>query len=84
MTAESPSDPAPYRLYAEAAQGIGRQWESHEAAGEYYYLNGETHSAIQQLDLALRSEGMTYYDNARISARLKKFKQEAALEQQAH
>lgn len=73
--------PELYRLLAEAAGKAGRPRESHEATAEYYYLNGQTHAAIDQLELALRIPGLEFYDNARISARLHSFKNEARLEQ---
>lgn len=73
-------DPELYRLLAEAAGTAGPQWQSHEATAEYFYLNGQTHAAIDQLQLALQSPDLTFYDNARISARLKALKQEAVQE----
>lgn len=79
---EDPREPELYRLYAEAAGNIGRRWESHEATAEYYYLNGDTRAAIDQLSLALKNPDLSYYDNARISARLKAFKDELAMEVQ--
>jgi beta-barrel assembly-enhancing protease len=73
--------PELYRLLAEAAGKAGRQRESHEATAEYYYLNGQTHAAIDQLELALQVPGLDFYDNARISARLHGFKNEARQEE---
>ncbi len=72
--------PELYRLLAEAAGKEGRRRESHEATAEYYYLNGQTHAAIDQLELALQVPGLEFYDNARISARLHTFKNEARQE----
>lgn len=73
--------PELYRLLAEAAGKAGKPRESHEATAEYYYLNGQTHAAIDQLELALKVPGMDFYDNARISARLHAFQNEARKEQ---
>ena len=47
----------------------------HEAMSRYYYLNGYTRDAIQQLELASREPGLSDYDSARIEARLKELKQ---------
>jgi predicted Zn-dependent protease len=69
--------PELYRLLAEAAGQTDNLRESHEATAEYYYLNGQTHEAIDQLELALKVPRIDFYDNARISARLHAFKQEA-------
>lgn len=73
-------NPSIYEQLAEAAALDGMQWESHEATAEHYYLNGQTHDAIEQLDLALAGDKLDFYNKARISARLKVFKTEAALE----
>ena len=73
-------EPELYSLLAEAAAITGPQWESHEATAEYFYLTGQTHPAIDQLQQALKSPSLSFYDNARISARLKALKQEAFLE----
>jgi predicted Zn-dependent protease len=73
-------DPDLYQLLAEAAGQAGNLRESHEATAEYYYLNGQTHAAIDQLELALKVPQLGFYDNARISARLHTFKQEARQE----
>ncbi len=70
-------NPELYRLLAEAAGQTGRQWESHEATAEYYYLNGQTHEAIDQLELALKTPQLSFYDNARINARLHALQNEA-------
>jgi predicted Zn-dependent protease len=46
----------------------------HGAMSQYYFLNGFTRQAIQQLQLASRESGLTDYENARIQARLKELK----------
>ena len=70
------SRPSPdlYQMLAKAATGMGRQAEAHEAMAEYYHLNGQTHSAIEQLTLASRLPNQDFYQSSRIEARLQQLK----------
>jgi beta-barrel assembly-enhancing protease len=70
-----------YQLLAKAASGMGRHADAHEAMAEYYYLNGQTHGAIEQLTLASRLPGQDFYQSSRIEARLQELKT-LALEEQ--
>ncbi len=71
------TDPALYQLYARAAGETGFHAEAHHALAEYYYLIGETSTAIQQLQLARDSiKGEDFYLTARIDARLQDLKSE--------
>jgi predicted Zn-dependent protease len=65
------SNPLVYKLLAQAAEATGRKVETHEAMSQYYYLNGYTRDAIQQLELASHEAGLSDYDSARIEARQK-------------
>jgi predicted Zn-dependent protease len=65
------SNPLVYKLLAQAAEATGRKVEMHEAMSQYYYLNGFTRDAIQQLVLASHEPGLSDYDSARIEARQK-------------
>ena len=65
------SNPLVYKLLAQAAEATGRKVEMHEAMSQYYYLNGYTRDAIQQLELASHVAGLSDYDSARIEARQK-------------
>ena len=56
------------------AEATGRNAQMHGAMSQYYFLNGFTRQAIQQLQLASRESGLTDYENARIQARLKELK----------
>jgi predicted Zn-dependent protease len=67
-------NPLVYKLLAQASEATGRQVEMHEAMSQYYYLNGYTRDAIQQLELASREPGLSEYDSARIDARQKELK----------
>jgi predicted Zn-dependent protease len=64
-------NPLVYKLLAQAAEATGHKVEMHEAMSQYYYLNGFTREAIQQLELASHEQGLSDYDSARIEARQK-------------
>ncbi|MBI5041628.1 MAG: M48 family metallopeptidase [Gammaproteobacteria bacterium] len=63
-------DPNLYLLLAKAATGMQRNADAHEAMAEYYYLNGQTFEAVEQLTLASRVPGQDFYQASRIEARL--------------
>jgi predicted Zn-dependent protease len=71
---EKYNDPHIYKLLAQAAEATGRNAQMHGAMSQYYFLNGFTRQAVQQLQLASRESGLTDYENARIQARLKELK----------
>lgn len=64
------SDPTLYQLQAKAATGMGREVDAHEAMAEYYFLNGQTVAAVEQLTLASKLPGQDFYQASRIEARL--------------
>lgn len=72
-----PNDPLLYATYAQAAQRAGDMAATHATMAEYHYLNGELLSAIEQLELGLRSAGLSPNEEARLRARLKRFRAEA-------
>ena len=74
------SDPTLYLLSAKAATGMGRTADAHEAMAEYYFMNGQTHQAVEQLTLASKSPGQDFYQASRIEARLQEL-QALALEE---
>ena len=67
---------------AEAAGAAGDKADAYEAIAEYYYLNGQTRTAVQQLDLALRLPDLDHIQTVRIESRLNQFKAEALAEEQ--
>jgi len=77
------SSPTPqsYHLMAEAAGAAGDKADAYEAIAEYYYLNGQTRTAIQQLDRALKVPNLDHIQTVRIESRLKQFKAEALAEE---
>jgi len=71
-----------YELWAKAASISGPAWETNVASAEVYYLYGNLRFAIDQLQQALDHKGLSQYDQARIEARLKEFKQMLAEREQ--
>ncbi len=76
MLRHKPARTAPiYELWAKAASISGPAWETNVASAEVYYLYGNLRFAVDQLQQALDHNGLSGYDQARIRARLQKFKQ---------
>jgi predicted Zn-dependent protease len=65
-----------YELWAKASSISGPEWETRQATAEVYYLAGNLQLAIDQLEQAMKLDGMSEYEKARIQARLEEFKQE--------
>jgi len=72
-----PNDPLLYAAYAQAAQRGGDMPATHATMAEYHYLNGELLPAIEQLELGLRSAGLSPNRQAQLRARLKQLRAEA-------
>jgi beta-barrel assembly-enhancing protease len=72
----NPSNPDLYTLLARAAGEAGYPGEAHEAQAEYFYLNGDTDSAIAQLEMARKTGDVDFYRSSRIDSRLAQLKQE--------
>ncbi len=82
--------PLLYSLLAKAENAAGNPIAAHQALAEFYFLNGETGSAINQLRIALRLIGKKGQDAKRntqiqsqIQARLEQLKT-VFLQEQAH
>lgn len=65
-----------YRILAKLEAASGNQAASHLAQAEYYYLSGEPHSAIDQLNTARRLGSLDLYHTSRIEARLQQIQDE--------
>jgi predicted Zn-dependent protease len=78
---QRPEDPELHRMLAQAAGGIGAKYEAHKAMAEHYYLSGNPHAAIEQLQLAARFAGDSFYLQSGIEARIAAIKEEIALYQ---
>jgi beta-barrel assembly-enhancing protease len=73
--------PLLYKQLAQAENDAGFPIESLQAMAEYDYLNGQTRSAIERLNQALRlTKNDDFYHASRIEARLKELKRQAELE----
>lgn len=75
MRSRSPS-PNLYKLLARAEGESGNRVEAHQSLAEYYYLSGQTRTAIEQLNIALElsKEKDDPFQTPRIKARLEQLK----------
>lgn len=69
-----------YLLLARAEKQLGHRVAYHEALAEHYFLGGDTRGAINQLQLADNFKGLSYYQEARITARLNQLEELALKE----
>lgn len=74
-----PQHPHLQKLFAQAAGETGRLIDSHRSMAEYYFLQGNTDSALQQLRIARNHAGKDAYLLAGIDARSKEI--EATIKQ---
>lgn len=72
----NPNSPDAYRLLAKLEASSGNAVASHLAQAEYYYLSGEPHSALDQLNTARGKNPRDLYHAARIDARIQQIKDE--------
>lgn len=74
----SPSTRTPklYKLLAETQARLNQPANSHQSLAEYYYLLGQTHDAIKQIEIGLKTSKKDFYLTSRLEARLKEFKTE--------
>jgi len=78
-----PHTPELYNLLARAEGESGDAVDAHQSLAEYYYLNGQTRTAIDQLNIALSlsKEQNDPFQTPRIKARLEQMKAEAKAEE---
>lgn len=75
--------PSYYRLLAQAESAAGRQNSAYMALADYYYMIGQTRTAIEQLETALEhTEPGNDFQLERIKAQLTLLKREALAEQE--
>jgi len=74
--------PIYYELLAKAEGDAGHPGLAHQALAEYYFLNGYTRNAIEQLNLALREKDINAIEMNRIEERIKQLKELLILEKQ--
>ncbi|OQX47048.1 MAG: hypothetical protein B0D85_02360, partial [Candidatus Sedimenticola endophacoides] len=71
-----PGETQMHARLARAAGETGDKALGHQYLAEYHYYSGDLEPAIQQLEIALRDRQLPYHQSARLTARLKQFKQE--------
>lgn len=64
------TDPDIHKLYARVADKAGYPAEMREHLAEYYFLNGLTSTAIEQLQQAALIKNLDFYQSSRIEARI--------------
>jgi predicted Zn-dependent protease len=80
-TSTHADNPQVYKLLAQAAGLTNRPVQTHTAMGQYYFLNGFTKKAIEQMELAERTRGLTDYQAATIQARIARLKEQLKAEE---
>ena len=65
-----------YSLLARAAGDSGKETLGHQYLAEYHYLLGSYKAATRQIRIALDDQSLTYYQRAKLTARLKEIEQE--------
>lgn len=63
-------NPALYELYARASSIAGNDVRASEAMAESYFRRGGIKEAIEQLEMLRRRDDLSYYQRARVTARL--------------
>lgn len=63
------SQPVLYKHLSRIEAELGNQAATHEALAQYYYSIGQTHQALKQINLALKTPSLDFYSESRLSAR---------------
>ena len=66
-----PFNPEVYNLLARAAGATNRKVQTHTAMSQYFFLNGYTKQAIEQLQLAEKQPGLSNYQTSLIQEGIK-------------
>lgn len=72
---------ADYRLYdleGQAYANVGDQMRSHEALANAYWYFDDPESTLQQLQIAIHSEGGDFYEKSAIEVRIRQLKKDLA------
>jgi predicted Zn-dependent protease len=69
-----------YKLQARAEGDAGHTAEAYLSMAEYHFLNGQTNTAIEQLDRALQIDDLDFYMSSRLEARRQELLQIRKLE----
>lgn len=68
--------PKLFQLLSKTQAKLNKPAYSHQSLAEYYYLLGQTHDAIKQIEIALKIPKIDFYITSRLEARLIEFKDE--------
>lgn len=63
-----------YLMQAKAYAGLGKEFRQHRALADAYYLQGLTHGAIEQLQLAQKATDGDFYEQSQVDARLRELR----------
>ena len=74
-TSTHSNSPQVQKLLAQAAGQTHRPVQTHTAMSQYYFLNGYTKKAIEQMELAGRTDGLSDYQASVIQARIARLKE---------
>lgn len=75
----APEDPQLYALLARVAGETGDSLSAHTYQAEYHYLDGDLEEAILQLEIALKTPNLTFYESSRLDSRLADLRREKKL-----
>lgn len=71
-----PDDALTYKLLAQASGDAGNKTQGHQYLAEYYYHTGALKEALMQLEIAFKDRNLSYYESAKMAARMKEIRQE--------
>ena len=66
---DTTSQPVLYKYLSRIESELGNRAATHDALAQYYYSIGQTHQALNQIDLALKVPNLDFYSESRLSAR---------------
>ncbi|HEX8961590.1 MAG TPA: M48 family metalloprotease [Rhodocyclaceae bacterium] len=69
-----------HELQAKTYAALGKRLQQHRAQGEAYYLQGQLMPAIEQFELAQKSDDGDFYEHSQVDARLRTLKRRQAEE----
>ena len=76
VTSSANKTPKLYKLLSKTQAKLNKPAHSHQSLAEHYYLLGQTHEAIKQLEISLKTPKIDFYLTTGLEARLKEFKTE--------
>ena len=68
--------PILYKLLSQVEAKLGNQAATHEIMSQYYYSIGQTHQALSQINIALKTPNLDFYAESRLSAQKEKLQTE--------